>query len=123
MCLPAFWVGLLYDHEALKQSLSIIDDWSYEEVSRMRDMVPVSALDTPFREGTLKDLAKSILEISEQGLKRRKNLDEKGRDETVFLKSLKAIAETGITPAQEILEKYSGEWGHNIDRIFEEYSY
>jgi len=107
----------------LKQSLSIIDDWSYEEVSRMRDMVPVSALDTPFREGTLKDLAKSILEISEQGLKRRKNLDEKGRDETVFLKSLKAIAETGITPAQEILEKYSGEWGHNIDRIFEEYSY
>ena len=121
--LPAFWVGLLYDHEALKQSLSIIDDWSYEEVARMRDMAPVSALDTPFREGTLKDLAKSILEISEQGLKRRKNLDEKGRDETVFLKSLKAIAETGITPAQEILEKYSGEWGHNIDRIFEEYSY
>ena len=89
----------------------------------MRDLVPVSALDTPFREGTLKDLAKSILEISEQGLKRRRRLDDKGRDEAVFLKSLKAIAETGITPAQEVLEKYSGEWGQNIDRIFQEYSY
>lgn len=79
--------------------------------------------DTPFREGTLKDLAKSVLEISEKGLKRRKNLDEKGRDESLFLKSLKAIAETGITPAEEILEKYFGEWGQKIDRIYEDYSY
>ncbi|MDP6260291.1 MAG: glutamate--cysteine ligase, partial [Rhodospirillales bacterium] len=51
--LPAFWVGLLYDDQALADVTSMISDWSYDEVSALRDEVPIAALKTPFRGSTL----------------------------------------------------------------------
>ena len=62
--LPAFWVGLLYDVEALADVMALISDWSFEEVSALRDQVPMTALKTPFRDGNLQDLAKDVLKIS-----------------------------------------------------------
>jgi glutamate--cysteine ligase len=121
--LPAFWVGLLYDDKALADIISIIGDWSYEEVSGLRDQVPTTALKTPFRSGTLQDLAKDILEISKQGLMRRRKLDSLGRDETMFLDPLHAIAKSGITPAEEMMLRFDGEWGGSVDPLFKEYAY
>jgi glutamate--cysteine ligase len=31
--------------------------------------------------------------------------------------------ETGKAPADELLEAYEGEWGGDLDRIYEAYSY
>jgi glutamate--cysteine ligase len=121
--LPAFWVGLLYDDKALADVMSLIGDWSYDEVAVMRDQVPTGALKTPFRDGTLQDLAKDVLEISKQGLGRRAKLDSSGQDETMFLNPLHAIAQSGITPAEEMLAKYEAEWGGSVDPVFAEYAY
>jgi glutamate--cysteine ligase len=121
--LPAFWVGLLYDDKALADVMSLIGDWSYDEVAAMRDQVPTGALKTPFRDGTLQDLAKDVLEISKQGLGRRAKLDSSGQDETMFLNPLHAIAQSGITPAEEMLAKFEGEWGGSVDPVFAEYAY
>jgi glutamate--cysteine ligase len=121
--LPAFWVGLLYDDKALADVMSLIGDWSYDEVATMRDQVPTGALKTPFRDGTLQDLAKDVLEISKQGLGRRAKLDSSGQDETMFLNPLHAIAQSGITPAEEMLAKFEGEWGGSVDPVFAEYAY
>ena len=38
--LPAFWVGLLYDDEALDAAETLTRDWTFEEVLAMRDAVP-----------------------------------------------------------------------------------
>jgi len=121
--LPAFWVGLLYDDKALADVTSIISDWSYEEVSSLRDQVPATALKTPFRGGNLQDLAKDILEISKQGLSRRAKFDSSGQDETMFLNPLHAIAESGITPADEIVARFEGDWNGSVDPVFSEYAY
>ena len=121
--LPAFWVGLLYDDQALADVTSMISDWSYDEVSALRDEVPVAALKTPFRGSTLQDLAKDVLAIAKQGLKRRAKLDGSGQDETVFLNPLHAIAESGITPAEELLAHFDGDWDGSVDQVFTEYAY
>ncbi|MBT3991440.1 MAG: glutamate--cysteine ligase [Rhodospirillaceae bacterium] len=121
--LPAFWVGLLYDDQALADVTSLISDWSYDEVSGLRDQVPVTALKTPFRGGTLQDLAKDVLEISKQGLSRRAKLDGSGQDETVFLNPLHAIAQSGVTPAEEMLALFDGDWGGSVDAVFKDYAY
>jgi glutamate--cysteine ligase len=121
--LPAFWVGLLYDDEALSAATKLISDWSFEEVSALRNQVPTSALRTPFRDGTVKDLAKDVLNICKRGLKNRARIDEFGKDETVFLKPLQQIAETGITPAEVMLLRYDKNWGGSVDPIYTEYSY
>ncbi|MDP7101407.1 MAG: glutamate--cysteine ligase [Rhodospirillales bacterium] len=121
--LPAFWVGLLYDDQALADVTSMISDWSYDEVSALRDEVPVAALKTPFRGSTLQDLAKDVLAIAKQGLERRAKLDGSGQDETVFLNPLHAIAESGITPAEELLAHFDGDWAGSVDPVFTEYAY
>ncbi|HJO87395.1 MAG TPA: glutamate--cysteine ligase, partial [Rhodospirillales bacterium] len=112
--LPAFWVGLLYDDQALADVTSMISDWSYDEVSALRDEVPIAALKTPFRGSTLQDLAKDVLAIAKQGLERRAKLDGSGQDETVFLNPLHAIAESGITPAEELLAHFDGDWAGSV---------
>ena len=121
--LPAFWVGLLYDDQALADVTSMISDWSYDEVSALRDEVPVAALKTSFRGSTLQDLAKDVLAIAKQGLERRAKLDGSGQDETVFLNPLHAIAESGITPAEELLAHFDGDWDGSVDPVFTEYAY
>jgi glutamate--cysteine ligase len=121
--LPAFWVGLLYDTEALAAVTKLISDWSYEEVSTLRDQVPITALRTPFRDSTLQDLAKDVLSISMCGLENRARGDGLCKDETVFLKPLQLIAETGITPAEKMLMNFDKEWEKCVDPIFTEYAY
>ena len=121
--LPAFWVGLLYDTEALAAVIKLISDWSYDEVSNLRDQVPIMALRTPFRDGTLQDLAKDVLGISMRGLENRARGDGSCQNETVFLKPLQLIAETGITPAERMLIHFDKEWKECVDPIFTEYAY
>jgi glutamate--cysteine ligase len=64
--------------------------------------VGIHALATPFRGGTLRDVALKVLDIAKGGLERR------GHDEAAFLKSLQLIAESGKTPADAILEVGGG---------------
>ena len=50
--LPAFWVGLLYDDEALDAAWDLVKDFSRAERHALRDGVPKHALKLPFRGGT-----------------------------------------------------------------------
>lgn len=121
--LPALWVGLLYDAAALDAAYDLIKDWSTDEMLTLRNAVPKTALQTPFRNGTAQDIAKQMIEISRRGLAARNRLDGSGATEEVFLDGIAEIAETGRTHADVMLEKFHGEWGGDINRIFKEYSY
>ncbi len=121
--LPALWVGLLYDASSLDHAWSIIRDWTTEEHAYLRDMVPVHALNTKFRDITVGDLAMDVLECAHEGLVRRERLDGVGLDESRFLKPLFQIAESGLTPAEDLLFAYERRWKECIDPIFREYAY
>ncbi|PRW21064.1 glutamate--cysteine chloroplastic isoform A [Chlorella sorokiniana] len=110
--LPALWVGLLYDEQAQAEALELISDWTHEEREFLRDEVPRSGLRTPFRGGTMQDLAQRVLEISRGGLERR------GKQETKYLKELEVIAESGVTQADHLLSLYHGEWNESVDPIY-----
>ena len=121
--LPAVWVGLLYDQTALDAAWDMVKDWSPEERQALRDGVPRTALETPFRDTTVLDLARRMLEISRTGLANRKRLDRFGDDEVHFLNAVEAIVEDGQCPADELLGLYNGEWQGDIDRIFADCAY
>jgi glutamate--cysteine ligase len=67
------------------------------------------------------DLARETLAIAGEGLKRRRRLDAEGRDETRYLEPLEQFVARGMTPAEELLEKYSGAWGRSVAPIYDEY--
>lgn len=121
--LPAFWVGLLYDTDARTAAYDLIKDWTPEEHDHLRAEVPKTALKTKFRNETVREVALAALEISHAGLKGRKVLDSVGLDESHFLKPLFQIAESGMTPAEELLCGYERQWQKSVTPIYTEYAY
>jgi len=121
--LPALWVGLLYDDQALDEAYAMTKDWTPEEHQNLRDNVPRDALNVPFRAGTVQTLAKQMLDISAGGLERRAMLNNTGDDERVFLKSLYKTVESGKTSAQLMLDYYHGSWNRDVTKVFEDCSF
>jgi glutamate--cysteine ligase len=121
--LPAFWVGLLYDQTALDAAWDLVKDFSLVERNVLRDGVPKHAMNLPFRNGTVRDLAARALEISRDGLRRRAALNSDGQDETRFLDVLQEIVDSGKTAAERKLELFHGEWNGDIDRVFKAFAY
>lgn len=121
--LPALWVGLLYDQTSLDAAWDMIKDWTHEEHQHLRDNVPRDALNVSFRNGTTQDLAKQMLDISADGLKRRGHFNNSGEDERVFLKSLFETVKTGKTSADLMLDRYYNDWNEDISKIFKDCSF
>jgi glutamate--cysteine ligase len=121
--LPALFVGLYYDSDALDAAYDLIKVWRAEDRQTLRDDVPRLALNASVAGRSLRDVARDVTAIARAGLARRARRDESGRDETVYLAPLENIVETGRVPAEDWLARYKGAWGGAIDPIFEEASY
>ena len=119
--LPALWVGLLYDQGALDAAWDLVKGWSMDEREALRNAVPKQALDARLPGGgTLRDLAREALRIARSGLSARARLNAGGDNETGFLEPLEEIVESDKVPAQRLLDKFQGEWGGDITRVYEE---
>jgi len=121
--LPAYWVGLLYDDRALDAAWEIVKDWSAEERRKLRADVPRVGFKATIAGRSALDLAKLTLELSAQGLARRRRLDAQGRDESCYLAPIQEFVARGITPAEELLAKFHGPWGGTVEPVYEEYAY
>ena len=119
--LPALWVGLLYDQTALDSAWDLVKDWDMDGREALRSAVPKLGLDAPIPGGgTLKDIAAEVLAISRAGLNARGRLNTSGDNEGGFLNPLDDIVRTGKVPAQVLLDKFYGEWGGDLSRVYEE---
>ena len=119
--LPALWVGLLYDQGALDAAWDLVKDWDMAERQTLRDSVPKLALDAPLPGGgKLRDIAGQVLDIASAGLAARARLNNSGDNETGFLDPLREIVRTGKVPAQVLLDRFNGDWGGDITRVYEE---
>jgi glutamate--cysteine ligase len=121
--LPAYWVGLLYDDDALEAAWAVVKDWTAHERQQLRDQVPRLGLKAAIRGHSVLDLAHATLRLAASGLARRKRLDGSGHDETRYLEPLQEIVSRGITPAEELLDKFTRSWGGSVAPVFEELAY
>ena len=122
--LPAFWVGLLYDQSALDAAWDLVKDWTMEEREALRNAVPKQGLSAPIPGGRkLLDMAGQVLDIASAGLTARGYLNTSGDNESGFLDPLRDIVKRGKSPAAQLLDKYHGEWGGDVSRIYEEMSF
>lgn len=121
--LSAFWVGLLYDSIALDAAWELVKDWTASERQSLRDNVARMGLKTPIRSGTLLDVARQALAISNAGLRARALKNASGEDETIHLAPLHEIAATGQNQADELLTLYHGRWKQSVAPAFEERAY
>jgi len=118
VALPAFWVGLLYDADALGAAWDLVKHWTIDERQTLRDAVPAQALAAPLPGGgRLADLATRVLDVAEAGLKARGLAEEK------YLDPLRERADSGLSPADRLLARFEGEWAGDLGRVYAEESF
>jgi glutamate--cysteine ligase len=122
--LPALWVGLLYDSQALDEAWELVKHWHIDEREKLRHDVPRLALDAITPDGqSMRGFAGQVLEIAAVGLTRRNRLNSAGDNEGGFLDPLRDVVATGMTPADRLLHKFEHEWGGDVSHIYEEFSF
>ena len=72
---------------------------------------------------TVQDVAKDMLAIAREGLKRRNRLSGGMVDETNYLSQLDEIAASGVTQAERLLELYNGPWAGDAGKAFDTFAY
>ena len=116
----ALWVGLLYDAPTLASALSLVRRQNWETYRTLRPAVARQALDAPFANGTVRDLAREMVELAVQGLRNRGVRNAAGEDETRFLAPLLDIIHGAPTQAEHWLARFNGPWRGDVTPIFAE---
>jgi glutamate--cysteine ligase len=121
--LPAFWTGLFYDAAALDAAWQLVKGWSTAQRQQLRDDVPRLGLKATIAGRSLREVAVEVIALSRAGLARRKRLGAQGHDETGYLAPIEAIAASGRTVSDVLLEKFHGPWGGSVKPAFTELAY
>ena len=123
--LPAFWVGLLYDQTALDAAWDLVKGMDAQTRDELRIAASVDGLQAEVGGIKMIDLARQAVSVSTAGLTARARSGAGGLvpDETHFLNALQDSLETGLTPADELLARYHGDWQGDLTRIYADYSY
>ena len=121
--LPALWMGIFYDAPALAAAWDLCKDWNIDDHERLRADVARHGLKAQIAGRSVQDVAKDMLAIARSGLKNRNRLSGGMVDETGYLSELDQIADSGITPAEHLLELYNTRWEGDVSRVFADFSY
>lgn len=79
--------------------------------------VPKTGLKTPFKSGTVQDVALQVLALSKEGLQARGSGEEK------FLSQLHQIAESGETGSSKMRHLYETKWGQSVDPVYSQMAF
>ena len=123
--LPAFWVGLMYCQSSLDAAWDLVRNWDEETREGLRVSAAREGLNGGMNGVKMVDCAREALEIAQEGLRKRSRTSANGLipDECHFLDVLKEILDTGMTPAEELLNLYRSVWNGSLDPVFDECCY
>jgi glutamate--cysteine ligase len=121
--LQALWAGVLYDAPSLAAAWDLVKDWDIADHERLRRDVTRLGLKAEVAGRSVQDVAKDMVHIARDGLRNRARFSGGMVDERGYLSELEDIAESGITPAERLLELYRGEWQGDLTRLYRDFAY
>ncbi|GJL91685.1 glutamate--cysteine ligase [Hyphococcus sp.] len=117
--LPAFWVGLLYEQDALDAAWDVAKDWTTEMRETLRDDAARFGFNAKIGSRTVQDVALEVLEISRAGLKKRARMGNLKEDETTYLDPLVKIAKSGVTMGEFTVKHFLEDLGGDAKKLYE----
>lgn len=108
LAVAALVKGLLYDDEALDQSLHLLSRELQPRLDQVTRQSWRLGLRTPVGTRTLREISLELLAVARSGLKRQGICNAQGLDESIYLQSVQELAERGQTLAERLLEGWQG---------------
>ncbi len=121
--LPALWGGIFYDAPSLAAAWDLCKDWDIADHERLRRDVTRLGLRAEVAGRTVRDIAVDMVAIAREGLKNRAKFSGGMVDERGYLSELEDIADSGVTPAERLLDLYHGDWNHDVTRMYRDFAY
>ncbi len=117
--LPAVWKGFLYDADACAAVWDLLEKTGVDELDAAQLDVAKRGLRAEMAGAKVLDLARELVGISSEGLRRIAEAGYSAQDERRFLEPLHEQIGKGRSPGEEIAERWRGEWGRNRERLIE----
>lgn len=114
LAVPALWKGILYDRGALEAALALAGEMTHARAAVLMVRVARRALGARQDDRLLLDMARELLRVSSEGLRRQRQRRRDGQDETLYLRPIEELVERGITPAEDLLARYEREWKRDL---------
>ncbi len=121
--LAALIKGTLYEPDCLLAAWDLVKGWSWDERMEFYHDSHRLALAARARRHSAADLAKELIEIAWQGLKRQAALNDAGEDETIYLRPLRELVSEGKCPADLLIQKWEGDLRHDIKKLIDYSAY
>ena len=121
--LPAFWVGLLYNKTILDQTFLMLKNWKLEEIFQLNIDVQKYGLKSKLKGKKIQNICIEILKLAQKGLSLRNCLNKNKKNEEHFLNTLFEIANSGVTPAEKLIDAFVDKNNNCSDQIFIDNSY
>jgi glutamate--cysteine ligase len=112
---PAFYTGLIYGN--LDEASNIIKKWKISDVINAYIDTPKKGLYTTINNKTLLEWGKIFLNLSKKGLEKRSIKNTSGKDETIFLRSVKSVLDNSKSKASITIEKFKDK--KNLEFLYE----
>ncbi len=119
----ALYKGLLYTEKGLSSVESLFSSLSSEDFSLIYRSSWKDGLKTRFKDGTLQDVVKELLEIASINLQEQFHNGDSGGDESSFLRELDEIVDSGETLAERLLVRWQGSRQQKLSILFDHCGY
>jgi glutamate--cysteine ligase len=123
LALPALVKGVFHDANCLDAADDVVKRWSFDDVSGALRDVTRGGMKVRLRGIPLLDLAREVYAVAEDGLRRQAALDDEGRDERMYLESLRDLLSAGRSPGELTVERWSRAPEGRIERLVAENSF
>jgi glutamate--cysteine ligase len=118
---PALVKGIFYDGDCLLAAWDLVKRWKWEERLDLAHTVYRDALRARIRGIEVRELARELVDIAEQGLERQ--CTGTAESEAMYLERLRDMVRRGRCPADVLIEKWDTVWNRDARRLVEGSSY
>jgi glutamate--cysteine ligase len=117
LALPALVKGLFYEPDCLAAGIDLVKRWSVDQVRELYADVTRGGLDARMKGIRTAELAREVLSIADEGLRRQRALDAQGRDERRYLEGLVEQIASARTLAGDLVQKWTGPWERRMPTL------
>jgi glutamate--cysteine ligase len=119
LALPALAKGLFYTADCQQAAVDLVKRWTFDDVESLYREVTRGGFAPRIKGIRVAELAREVIAIAAEGLRRQAVLDGDGRDESRYLDPVLEQAERGRTLAEDLLRHWTGPWERRMEPLIE----